>query len=131
MGAQRARAVVLDAGALIAFERGDRRMVLLLETIRRGDERLIVPAGVLAQVWRDGARQARLAALVADHRTEVDPLDESAAKATGVLCGISRTRDIVDASVAVSARFAEDAVVVSGDVDDLRRIDPGLVLHAL
>jgi hypothetical protein len=122
---------VLDAGALVAFERGDRRMVLLFETIRGGAERVIVPAGVLAQVWRDGSRQARLAALVGDHRTQVDPLDESVAKAAGVLCGLSRTRDVVDASVAVSARLAGNAVVVTSDADDLRRCDPRLVLHGI
>jgi hypothetical protein len=102
-----------------------------LEEIRKGDERLVVPAAVLAQVWRDGARQARLAALVGDHRTVVDPLDHSAAKAAGVLCGLTRSRDIVDASIVVSARLANDAVVITSDVEDLRRLDPSLSLHGL
>ena len=97
---------------MIAFEKGDRRMVALLEAIRQGQERLLIPATVLAQVWRDGARQARLAALVGDRRTQVEPLDRSSAKAAGVLCGLSKTRDIVDASVAVDGAVDMSATFV-------------------
>jgi rRNA-processing protein FCF1 len=128
VGAKRPRTVVLDAGALIAFEKGDRRMVALLEEIRGGKERLLIPAAVLAQVWRDGARQARLAALVGHRRTHVEPLDRVSAKAAGVLCGIAGTTDIVDASVAIAARGAEPSVVVTSDLRDLSRVDPGLLL---
>lgn len=131
MGQASARTVILDSGALISFEKGDRRMVLLLEEIRRGNERVVIPAGVLAQVWRDGARQARIAALVGDRRTKVDPLDRSSAKATGVLCGIAGTSDIVDASVAITARSFEPSVVVTADAADLRAIDPGLTVAQL
>jgi hypothetical protein len=74
MGAKDPGAVVLDAGALIAFERADPRVrALLREALRRGT-RLIVPAGVLGQVWRDGARQVVLRALIDGPTTEVAPL---------------------------------------------------------
>jgi len=42
---------------LIAFERADPRMPALLREVLRQGTRLIVPATVLGQVWRDGARQ--------------------------------------------------------------------------
>ena len=87
MGETSPRSIVLDAGALIALERGDRRVLFLLRDARAGRERIIVPAGVLAQVWRDGARQVRLASLIGDSRTEIEPLDEVVAKAAGALCG--------------------------------------------
>ena len=85
-----------------------------------------MPAGVLAQVWRDGACQARVAALIGDHRTEVEPLDRESAKAVGVPCGLTHTSDIVDASLVIAARSAGSAVIVSSDVEDLKRIDSSL-----
>ena len=130
MGTPRARAVVLDAGALIAFDRGDKRMRALARLALERGGSLVVPAGALAQAWRDGRRQARLAALLGTTGTFVDILDEGTAKAAGVLCARSRTRDIVDTSVVVAARVHRASVVTS-DPDDLRRIDPALAIDTL
>ena len=55
-----AEGLCLDAGALIALERGDRRVVHLFDRVHAAGGSLDVPAGVVAQVWR-GARQARVA----------------------------------------------------------------------
>src|SRR5512139_3185766 len=57
--------LTLDAGALIALERNDRRIVALLARARHHGWALVVPEGVVGQVWRDGKRQARLARLLA------------------------------------------------------------------
>ena len=130
MGTPGSRPVVFDAGALIEFDRGDSRMRALVRLARDRASTLVIPAGALAQAWRDGSRQARLAALVGSETTIVEVLDEPAAKAAGVLCGRSRTSDIVDASVVVAAR-AYGAVVVTTDPGDLRRIDPALDVHPL
>ncbi len=62
MGATGTRPIILDASALIAFERGVVRMRVLVETAFLQRRRLIVTTGVVAQVWRNGARQARVAA---------------------------------------------------------------------
>jgi len=86
---------------------------------------MYVPAGVLAQVWRGGARQQPLAALLSEPFVEVVPLDEAAAKAAGELCGRQGTDDIVDASVALCARITW-STVITGDPDDLRRLHPRL-----
>lgn len=127
MGSQRPRAVVLDAGALLAFERNDRRVRRLIElTAERGGS-LHVPAGVIAQVWRDGARQARLARLLKSRALDVRELDLGEGQAAGSLCGVARTADVVDASVALLAR-RYSAIVVTSDPDDLRRLDAGLLL---
>lgn len=120
-GGGRARRRVLDAGALIAIERGDERV---RELIGAGTS-LIIPAPVLAQVWRDGARQARVAVTVRDHRTLIEVLDEDTAKAVGVLLGRTGTSDVADASVVLAARRYE-AVVVTADAANIRRLDPGL-----
>ncbi len=80
-------ALTFDAGALIAIERRSRRMQALREEIDRRDWQVAVPAGAVAQAWRGGPRQARIAALLADQRTEVVALDDPVARAAGLLCG--------------------------------------------
>jgi len=130
MGSPRPRAVVLDAGALIQFDRGHPRMRALIRLALDRSSPLIVPAGVLGQVWRDGSRQVPLVALLSARMTMVESLDEPIAKAAGVLCGRSRTADVIDASVVLAAR-SRDAVVVTTDGSDLRRIDPELEIESV
>ncbi len=98
----------LDAGALIAFERGDRAMLAMIVVARNDGIRFAVPAGVIAQVWRDGRKQARLARLLASDVVEVEPLTDRRAREAGQLCGVAKTSDIVDASVALCARQRHD-----------------------
>ncbi len=121
MGPSGTRPVVLDAGALIAFERADRLMLRLVELAVEHDRVLHVPAGVVAQVWRDGGRQVRLARLIGSSSLEVTPLDLPEAQATGALCGLTDTADIVDSSVALLARRLR-ATVVTSDPQDTRRL---------
>lgn len=123
MGPVRPRPLILDAGALIAVERGDRRVVRLLELAREVE----VPAGVVGQVWRNPARQVRIVRLLAAEEVTVHPLDVEAAKAAGHLCGATGAADVIEASVVLLAR-EHAAVVVTSDGDDLRRVDPGLDL---
>ncbi|MBI3200041.1 MAG: PIN domain-containing protein [Myxococcales bacterium] len=119
--------LTLDAGALIGFERCDRRVVgLLTRALARGLA-IAIPAAVIAQVWRRGDRQARLSRLLAAPEVEVVPLDGFVARQAGVLCGVRGTSDVVDASVALCAR-ARGHRVVTADADDLRALDPGLAV---
>ena len=115
---------MLDAGAFIAFEKNDGKVCTLIELALTHGGPLHAPAGVVAQVWRDGRRQARLARLLGG-AVEVAPLDRDEAKAAGVLRGRSWTTDVVDASVVLLAR-RHRAVVLTSDPDDLARIDPGV-----
>lgn len=121
-------AITFDAGALIAIERRSRRMQALLEEIDRRDWQVAVPAGAVAQVWRGGARQARIAALLSDSRTQVVTLDDTVARAVGLLCGRSGHADVVDVSVALCAR-KRNLHVLTSDPGDLRAIDDALILH--
>jgi hypothetical protein len=91
---------------------------------------LIIPAGVVAQVFRDGARQVALRALLSGPTSQVPPLDRALAEAAGTLCGRTGTRDIVDACVVLTARRAR-APVVTSDVADLKRLDPKLALERI
>lgn len=119
--------LTLDAGALIAVERNDRRVVTALRLAVDAGLRITVSAGVVGQVWRDGARQVRLARLLGAHAVTVETLDDSRARAAGQLCGIARTTDVIDAAVVLGARARGDRIFTS-DPDDLRRLDPEVEL---
>jgi predicted nucleic acid-binding protein len=118
-------AAILDTGALIGFERNERRVVAIVTRALEHHDPLLVPAGVVAQAWRDGSRQTRLARLLGSPLCEVLVLDDRQARAAGQLCGVADSTDVVDASVAVAARD-RGARVMSSDPDDLRQLDSRL-----
>jgi predicted nucleic acid-binding protein len=91
-------AIVLDAGALIAVDKGDRKVATRLKLARVEALPLRTAATVLAQVWRDGTRQANLARVLAG--VEVLPLEEDHARRAGELLAATGTTDVVDAHVA-------------------------------
>lgn len=105
---------VLDAGALMGVERRDRRVGALLRVLQRDGVDVLSSAGAVAQVWRDGRRQANLARVLAG--VDIAHLDELAAMKVGELLKANRTKDIVDAHVALLAR-PQDVVLTSDDVD--------------
>lgn len=117
--------LVLDAGALIAVERGDRDTAAVLEVARLDDREIAVPAGVVGQVWRGAERQARLVRLLDARDVLVEPLTDVGARAAGALCGAAGTADVIDASVVLIAR-RRHATVVSSDRGDLHALDPAL-----
>jgi len=103
-------------------------MRALLREATRAKIKLVVPAGVLAQVFRDRARQVPLCGLLNAHATVVPELDRTLAEAAGSLCGRAGTRDVVDASVVLVAK-REHTLIVTTDVDDLRALDPNAALE--
>lgn len=116
-------ALILGAGALIALDRNDRTVLAVLRNAADDTSEVSVPAGAIAQAWRDGTRQALLARAL-KHCSEV-PLDGPLARASGVLCGQAATADIVDASIAVLADARsrrEDVAIVTSDADDLAHL---------
>jgi predicted nucleic acid-binding protein len=125
------RTVVLDSGALIAFERGDERMRALLLEARASGARIVIPAGVIGQVWRTPATQVAIGSITRAAETTVVSLDKVMAEAAGVLCGRRKTADVIDASVVLTARLEGSAVIVTSDVDDLRHLDPGVEVFAI
>jgi predicted nucleic acid-binding protein len=119
--------VTLDAGALIALDRDDRKVIALLARAEELGARVSVPASALAQAMRRPARQARLSRLVRQPNTEVFVLDAATATQVGILLSDSRTNDIADAHVVICARRHRDAIVTT-DPDDLGRLDPAAKL---
>ncbi len=111
--------VTYDTGALVAAERNNRRMWALHAGLLAEEVVPVVPAPVLAEAWRGGARQATLSRLLA--MCEVEPLSEEQARAAGVLAGRAGHDDVVHATVAEGAIRRGDAVVTSNE-DDIRRL---------
>lgn len=108
--------LVLDAGAFVAFDKGDAGIRARLNAARRLGFELATTAPVVAQVWRDGRRQALLATLLS--ATRVDPPDEAAARRAGELLAKTKTRDVVDALIIGIARDGDS--ILTSDPDDLR-----------
>ncbi len=117
--------MTMDAGALIAVDRNDRRVLVLLARARETGSRVTVPASALAQAVRHPERQARLARLLRQPTTDVVSLDRVDATNVGRLLAASGTSDVVDAHVVICARRAGQWAVTS-DPDDLRVLDPTL-----
>jgi predicted nucleic acid-binding protein len=122
--------ITLDAGGLIALDRDDRRVVVLLARARETGARVTVPAIALAQAIRRPEQQARLARLVRQPTTDVIALDRVDATNVGRLLAASGTSDITDAHVVICARRSGQRVVTS-DPGDLRTLDPAVQLIAL
>lgn len=121
--------VVLDAGAFIAAERGDRTMVALIRLFTQTKTPLVTSAGVVAQVWRGGSGRQVPVAYLLKHVVVVD-LTRVVARTLGRILGATGTHDAIDAHVAFLARERNWPVITS-DPEDLRAIDPGLILERI
>jgi len=125
--------LTLDAGALIAYERGSPYVRALLQKSERDGLPIAIPAGALAQAWRNGRQQARLARFLRvgvnghDGAPTVEPLHYVTARRAGELCAAAGTSDVVDASVVLVARKHRHAIVTT-DPGDLAKLDPTLRL---
>jgi hypothetical protein len=89
MGRTRTRAttasITLDTGALIAVDRGDRRMIGLLHLALSQGSFFRVPSGVVGQAWRNGRTQVTLARFLRSEEVKIVPFDEQSARACGEL----------------------------------------------
>lgn len=111
---------VLDAGALIALDRGDRDAWALLTEVHRCGDRPVVPAPVVAQAWRDGSRQARLARVLSG--AKLVPADGPLSRRSGELLGLARTSDVLDALVALTAQDRPGCEVLTSDPVDIHHL---------
>jgi predicted nucleic acid-binding protein len=111
--------LTLDAGALIAYERGGFEARRILTAAFRQGVTTTIPAVVLAEVWRGDAKDAPVARLLKWCR--VEPLDAPRARAAGALRRSTADAGAVDACVAVGVRERGD-VLATSDPDDMRRL---------
>ena len=112
-------ALVLDAGALVAVDRGDRPMMARLAVARQHGLELRSNAMVVAQAWRDRqGRQASLARLL--RAVDVRAISHEDGRQAGALLGQAGTTDPVDATVVLLARPGDR--ILTSDPDDLTRL---------
>jgi hypothetical protein len=114
--------LVLDAGAFVAVERGDRDVVALIKREREADRTPVSHGGVVAQVWRGGTgRQVPVARLLAG--TDIAALDGALGKRAGMLLArLARgaKADAIDAAVVCLAADGDDILTSDpGDLEDL------------
>jgi hypothetical protein len=121
------KGLVLDAGALIALERGNRWAISLMRVAVADGGRLIVPASALAQVIRDPARQYEIWKLATDKKTSVVDLGLHEATLIGALLARARSSDVVDAHVVLCGQSFQMPVMTS-DPKDLAELDGELEL---
>lgn len=119
--------LTLDTGALTAIESGSPRMALLVEQAIASGAELAIPAGVVAQAWRGGARQVRIAKLLQLKVTSIVTLDAKLALRIGARCASTGSTDVVDVSVAICASDRRHPVATT-DPGDITAIDPTLTL---
>ena len=110
--------VILDAGAFVAIERRDRRIEAMLRVLHEQRVPLWTSAAVVAQVWRDGRKQALLARILPGVGVRaLAPGDDTR---IGELLAATRTADVIDGHVALLADDTDR--VLTSDPDDLARL---------
>jgi hypothetical protein len=107
--------IILDAGALIAYERGNRVVRAFLMAAADSGDVVKTCTAVVAQVWRRGSRQVALRRLL--RGLEEVPLSPERARETGSLLGRARGVDVVDAAVVEMAQNGDE--ILTSDPDDL------------
>lgn len=109
--------MILDAGVFVSVDRDEERARVFLTAAKRTGEPLHTSEAVVAQVWRHGARQARLAAVLKG--VEVHALDDG--RAVGALLAGSAGSDVAAAHV-VFLGAALSQRVLTGELGDLEII---------
>lgn len=118
--------LLLDSGAFLAVERGDRDVVALVKRERLAGRSPVSHGGVVAQVWRGGSgRQVAVARLLAG--VDVKALDQELGQRAGILLGRSTTADAVDAALVCLAADGDD--ILTSDPGDLRVLAEAAGVH--
>jgi hypothetical protein len=118
--------LILDSGAMIALERGDRAMWRRFKAMQLRGSVPLTHGGVVGQAWRArGPRQALLAKAL--EGIDIRPLDAALGRAAGELLARSGGSDVIDAALVLLADD-EDHVVTS-DPDDIGRLSAALGRH--
>lgn len=109
--------MILDAGFLISIDRSERPAHAFLAASDRAGIGLHTTHAVVAQVWRNGARQAHLWAFL--KTITIHTFDDG--RPVGRLLAQTKTSDVVDAQLVICAvRLDHD--ILTGDPDDLNTL---------
>lgn len=110
--------LIFDTGAFIAYERSDVFMRALIASAAEKRTRIRTSTTIVAQVWRDGARQARLTRIL--RSVEEVAFTPSRARAVGALLRVAKTADIADAAIVELAEDGDE--VLTSDQADIVRV---------
>lgn len=106
--------MILDAGFLISIDRSEQSAHTFIAAAARSGTALHTTHPVVAQVWRDGSRRARLAAFL--KTITVHSFDHG--RPVGRLIAQTGTSDLVDAHLVICAvRLGHD--ILTSDPDDI------------
>jgi len=121
-------ALILDAGALSAVDRGERAMMARLRVAQQRGLELRSNAMVVAQVWRDRrGRQVNLARVL--RAVDVRSVSHSEGREAGALLAEAGTTDPIDAIVVLLA--APGDRILTSDPKDLTRLATAARNHAV
>ena len=116
-----------DTGALLAAEARSFDVWTIHEDALKRELMPVVPAVALAQAWRGGPQPVLSRFL---RGCVVEQFAEHSSPRVGAALARTRTRDVVDAAVVISALASGNAVVTS-DPEDLRRLAEALGMKLL
>ncbi len=111
--------MILDAAVLIAVDRDEPGAKDFIEAARIEGEPLRTTAPVVAQVWRDGSRQARLSRFLPT--LDVRPFTAEHISLVGTLLRNSKASNAVDAHLVACAIHLDDTIITS-DLNDFTRL---------
>lgn len=118
--------LTLDAGALIAYERGEERVRELLTVAYARGLVPTIPAIALAEVWRGDAKDARVARLL--KVCVIETIDERLARMAGSLRRAVPGAGTIDACIAAGVRRRGDAIATSDPRDMRALLGPGFTI---
>jgi hypothetical protein len=113
--------VILDAGALFAWARGDD---FVRAMIQQADERkalVVLPVVVIAQAIRGGRADAPIDRVM-KQVSKFAPVTIPLARQAGILLGATGATDVVDALVAAEALASLPSLILTSDPRDIRQL---------
>lgn len=111
--------LILDGGAVFALAANEPRARQVVERALRQHTLVVVPAVVIAETTRGGARDAR-ANRVLNAVNEVAPATEAVAREAGRLLAAAGIPDAtIDALIVAEAILHGASLILTGDPDDI------------
>jgi hypothetical protein len=107
-------ALLLDAGGLIGYDRRNPTVTAFIETAQRQKVQIRTTTGVVAQVWRHGSRQARLARLL--RGVDEKEITSALSRSIGTLLDVAQAADVIDASL-IEIALDGDEILTSDPTD--------------
>ena len=103
---------------VLAVERSDRDAIALIKNERVNEHAPLTHGGVIGQVWRGGrGRRANLARLLPG--VDVESIDDRVGRQAGVLPGVARGEDVIDAAVVLLASDGDIILTIAPDPTSL------------